>query len=381
MMQRRLREKMNKKIPFLDMESPYQELKDELDASYLRVMESGWYILGGEVESFEQEFAAYVDAKHCIGVGNGLEALQLMLMGYGIGTGDEVIVPANTYIASWLAVSYTEATPVPVEPNPATYNIDPYLIEKAITPRTKAIMPVHLYGQSVEMEIIWHIAAKHGLRIIEDAAQTHGGWYRDRMAGNLGDAAGFSFYPGKNLGAFGDAGAVVTNDDNLADKVRVLRNYGSKKKYYNEVKGHNSRLDPIQAAFLRVKLKYLDDWNKRRNQIAQYYLDSLRLIPDLGLPHVPTDVVPVWHIFVISHPERNRLQDFLKEQGIGTLIHYPVPPHLSEAYEELGYQVGDFPITEKMANTFLSIPISPHLSMDDAEHVIEKIREFCLKAA
>lgn len=369
------------KIPFLDMKPHYLELKDELDRAYSRVMESGWYILGGEVESFEQEFAAYVGVKHCIGVGNGLEALQLILMAYGIGAGDEVIVPANTYIASWLAVSYTRATPVPVEPDPATYNIDPGRIEAAITSRTRAIMPVHLYGQSVEMEIIWQIAKKHGLKIIEDAAQTHGGWYRDRKSGNLGDAAGFSFYPSKNLGAFGDAGAIVTNNDDLADKVRVLRNYGSRKKYDNEVKGHNSRLDPMQAAFLRVKLKHLDDWNKRRDKIAKQYLDNLRLIPGLGLPSVSTDAVPVWHLFVISHPERDRLQLYLQEQGIGTLIHYPVPPHLSEAYQELGYQVGDFPITEKMAKTFLSIPIGPHMSTGDVDYVIEKIRVFCLSVA
>ena len=370
---------IKREVPFLDMKSQYLELKDELDQAYQRVMESGWYILSGEVEAFEEEFAAYIGGKHCVGVGNGLEALQLILMGYGIGPGDEVIVPANTYIASWLAVSYTGAKPVPVEPNPATYNIDPRLIENAVTPRTKAIMPVHLYGQPTEMEIIWQVAEKHGLRIVEDAAQTHGGWYRDSMAGNLGNAAGFSFYPSKNLGAFGDAGAVITNDDNLADRARVLRNYGSRKKYYNEAKGHNSRLDPLQAAFLRVKLRHLDEWNKRRDQIARQYLDKMRLTPDLGLPHVPPGVVPVWHLFVISHPERDRLQGFLKEQGIGTLIHYPIPPHLSEAYRDLNYQVGDFPITEKMADTFLSIPIGPHLSIEDADYVIEKIQEFCLK--
>jgi len=373
---------MNKKeISFLDLHAQYQQLRSELDSAYFRVMESGWYILGGEVEAFEWEFAAYTGSKHCVGVGNGLEALQLILMGYGIGAEDEVIVPANTYIASWLAVSYTGARPVPVEPDPGTYNIDPGLIEQAITPRTKAIMPVHLYGQPVEMEIIWQVAEKYQLKIIEDAAQAHGGWYRDRMAGNLGDAAGFSFYPSKNLGAFGDAGAAVTNDDELADKVLVLRNYGSRTKYYNEVKGHNSRLDPLQAAFLRVKLRHLDDWNQRRDRIAKHYLDNLRLIPDLGLPQVPADVVPVWHLFVVSHPERDRLQAYLKDQGIGTLIHYPVPPHLSEAYRELGCRAGDFPITEKMANTFLSIPIGPHLSIDDADYVIEKIREFCLKLA
>jgi dTDP-4-amino-4,6-dideoxygalactose transaminase len=310
-----------------------------------------------------------------------LEALQLILMGYGIGAGDEVIVPANTYIASWLAVSYTGARPVPVEPDPATYNIDPECIEEAITPRTKAIMPVDLYGQPVEMEKIWEIAEKHGLKIVEDAAQVHGGRYKDRMAGDLGDVAGISFYPTKNLGAFGDAGAVVTNDDALADRVRVLRNYGSRQKYYNEVKGHNSRLDPVQAAFLRVKLKHLDEWNQRRSLIATHYLDHLRGLPDLGLPHVPPGVVPVWHVFIVSHPERDRLQGFLKDHGVGTLIHYPVPPHLSAAYRELGYRAGDFPITEKMADTFLSIPMGPQLSMQAADYVIEKIREFCLKSA
>jgi dTDP-4-amino-4,6-dideoxygalactose transaminase len=370
-----------REVPFLDLKSEYLELKDKFDEAYQRVMASGWYILSGEVQVFEQEFASYVGAKHCIGVGNGLEALQLILMGYGIGAGDEVIVPANTYIASWLAVSYTGAVPIPVEPDPATNNIDPQRIERAITPRTRAIMPVHLYGQPVAMEKIWKIAELHGLKIIEDAAQAHGSRYRDRMAGNLGDAAGFSFYPTKNLGAFGDAGAVVTNDDDLAGKVRVLRNYGSRKKYYNEVKGHNSRLDPIQAAFLRVKLEHLDEWNQRRSLIATHYLDKLRGLPDLGLPSVPADMIPVWHVFIVSHPERDHLQTYLKEQGVGTLIHYPVPPHLSEAYRDLGYQAGDFPITEKMANTFLSIPMGPHLNMNDADYVIEKIREFCLKIA
>ena len=372
---------MDKKIPFLDLKSSYQELKDELDASYLRVIDSGWYILGGEVDAFEQEFAAYTGVAHCIGVGNGLEALQLILMAWGIGHGDEVIVPANTYIASWLAVSYTGAMPIPVEPDPKTYNIDPERIEAAITSHTKAIMPVHLYGQPVEMETIWRVAERHGLKIIEDAAQAHGGRYRDRKTGNLGDAAGFSFYPTKNLGAIGDAGAVLTNDDALADKIRVLRNYGSREKYYNEVRGHNSRLDPLQAAFLRVKLWHLDEWNERRKQMATHYLDGLRDIPDLGLPRVPPDVIPVWHVFIVSHPERDHLQEYLGEQGVGTLIHYPVPPHLSEAYQDLGYQTGDFPITEKMADTILSIPMGPHLSMEDADYVIEKIREFCLKGA
>jgi len=227
------------------------------------------------------------------------------------------------------------------------------------------------------MEGIWEIAERHNLKIVEDAAQGHGGKYKERMAGNLGDAAGFSFYPTKNLGAFGDAGAITTNDDALADKVRVLRNYGSRKKYFNEVKGHNSRLDPLQAAFLRVKLNCLDEWNQHRTRIANHYLEELRTTPDLGLPHVPPDVIPVWHVFIVVHPDRDSLQAYLKEHGVGTLIHYPVPPHLSEAYQDMGYRAGDFPVSEEMANTFLSIPMGPHLSMEDADYVIEKIREFC----
>lgn len=366
------------RIPFLDIKPQYKELQQEFDEAYMRVMDSGWYILGREVEAFEQEFAAYIGAKHCIGVGNGLEALQLILMGYGIGPGDEVIVPANTYIASWLAVSYTGAIPVPVEPDPTTYNINPVKIPQAITRRTKAIMPVHLYGQPVEMEQIWEIAKQNDLAIIEDAAQAHGGWYKDRMTGNLGSAAGFSFYPTKNLGAFGDAGAVVTNDGELADKIRVLRNYGSREKYYNEIKGHNSRLDPLQAAFLRIKLKHLDKWNKRRRLIAEHYVENLCRLPAIGLPAVPPGVIPVWHLFAITHPARERLREYLAANGISTLIHYPVPPHLSPAYSELGFQAGAFPITEKIADTVLSIPIGPHLSLSAARFIVEKIQEFLL---
>ena len=370
-----------REIPFLDLKSHYLELQDEFDRAYHRVMDSGWYILGGEVEAFEGEFAAYAGAEHCIGVGNGLEALQLIMIGYGIGAGDEVIVPANTYIASWLSISYTGATPVPVEPEAATYNLDPALVEKAITPRTRAIMPVHLYGQSVEMDLLWRLAERHGLKIIEDAAQAHGGRYRERMAGNLGDAAGFSFYPTKNLGAFGDAGAVLTNDAELADRVRVLRNYGSRQKYYSEVKGHNSRLDPLQAAMLRVKLRHLEAWNQRRREIADLYLESLHALPGLGLPQVRPGVLPVWHLFVITHPQRERLQAFLKERGVGTLVHYPVPPHLSPAYQEMGYRAGAFPITESMADTVVSLPMSPHLSLEDASYVAELVRDFCSHSA
>jgi dTDP-4-amino-4,6-dideoxygalactose transaminase len=364
------------RVPFLDLKTLYLELKEELDAAYRRVMESGWYILGKEVETFEKEFANYCGVKYCIGVGNGLEALHLILRGYGIGPGDEVIVPANTYIATWLAVSYAGATPVPVEPDERTYNIDPARIEAAITKRTRAIMPVHLYGQPADMNPINEIAQEHGLKVIEDAAQAHGARYKGRIAGSLGDTAGFSFYPTKNLGAIGDAGAVVTNDNDLADKVRVLRNYGSRIKYKNEVKGFNSRLDELQAAFLRVKLCHLDDWNNRRRKLAMAYLDQLSGIPDLVLPHVPKWAEPIWHQFVVRHPKRDALQAYLKESGIGTLIHYPIPPHLSGAYSDLRYKEGSFPITERIANTVLSLPMGLHLEEDAIKSVTEAIRRF-----
>jgi len=361
-------------VPFLSLFPAYDELRDELDAAYRRVMGSGWYILGEEVEAFEEEFSAYLGAKHCIGVGNGLEALHLVIRGYDIGPGDEVIVPANTYIATWLAVSYAGALPVPVEPDPATYNIAPARIEAAITSRTKAILPVHLYGQAADMDPIMAIAQKYHLKVVEDCAQAQGACYRGRKAGVLGDAAGFSFYPGKNLGAYGDAGAVVTNDDALARRVRSLRNYGSQKKYYNDEKGFNSRLDPLQAAFLRVKLGHLDEWNQRRQTIAHRYLERLQSVHGLVLPYVPSWADPIWHIFVIRHARRDDLQKHLSRNGIGTLIHYPVPPHLSTAYHELGLRTGAFPITEELANTVLSLPIGPHLRMDSVDEVIEAIK-------
>jgi len=367
---------MKRLVPLLDMKSPYQELKDELDNAYHQVMESGWYILGDEVDRFEQEFAAKCGVRYCVGVGNGLDALHLILQGYGICAGDEVIVPANTYIASWLAVTYAGAIPVPVEPDPTTYNLDASRIVSAITPRTKAIMVVHLYGQCTTMQEIWKIADEYNLKVIEDSAQTHGGKYQGRMAGNLGSAAGFSFYPGKNLGALGDAGAVCTDDADLADKVRILRNYGSCKKYYNEFKGYNSRLDPLQAAFLRVKLYHLDNWNQRRSRIAGFYSQHLSDLPDLTLPMTAPETEHVWHQFVIRHPDRDQLQEFLTQNGVGTLIHYPIPPHLSEAYKDFCFKVGDFPITEYIAKTVLSIPMGPHLTLDDAAYVVEKIREF-----
>lgn len=363
-------------VPFLDLKSPYEELRPQLDAAYRRVMESGWYILGEEVEAFEREFAAYCGVKHCIGVGNGLEALHLIIRAYGIGSGDEVIVPANTYIATWLAISYAGAIPVPVEPDPRTYNLDPARVQAAITARTRAILPVHLYGQPADVAPITQVAKRHALKVIEDAAQAHGATYRGRSAGALADAAGWSFYPGKNLGALGDAGAVTTDDSELADRVRLLRNYGSRTKYFNEIKGYNSRLDPLQAAFLRVKLQHLAEWNTRRERAVAEYMEGLEGVKDLILPFVPEGIDPSWHLFVVCHPRRGELQEHLTKRGIGTLIHYPVPPHLSAAYAERGGKEGDFPITEKIARTALSLPVGPHLKPEQLQAVIEAVRSF-----
>lgn len=364
-----------REVPFLNMKAPYEELQAELDEAWQRVMQSGWYILGQEVEAFEQEFARYTGTKYCVGVGNGLEALHLILRAYEIGARDEVIVPSNTYIATWLAVSYAGARLVPVEPAERTYNLDPERIEAAITPRTRAILVVHLYGQTAEMDAINSLAQKHSLKVIEDTAQAHGARYRGKMAGNLGNAAGWSFYPGKNLGALGDAGAVTTDDPVLADKIRTLRNYGSKVKYYNLEKGFNSRLDELQAALLRAKLPHIDAWNARRIQIAEMYLEALK-DTDLLLPLVPEGMQPCWHLFVVRSKRREALQAHLKEAGIGTMIHYPVPPHLQEAYRELELPEGSFPISEAIHREALSLPMGPHLSPQDAELVIEAIKTF-----
>ena len=360
-------------IPFLDLKSPYLELKDELDATYHRVMESGWYILGKEVEAFETEFAEYCEVNHCIGVGNGLEALHLIIRAYGIGPGDEVIVPSNTYIATWLAVTHAGATPVPVEPVESTYNIDPNQIEQAITPKTKAILVVHLYGQPADMDPINALAQKHRLKVVEDCAQSHGARYKGKRVGGLGDAAGFSFYPGKNLGAMGDGGAVTTNDPELADRIRVLRNYGSHIKYHNEVVGYNSRLDELQAALLRVKLTKLDEWNVGRRQLAAHYLQAFSSQQNLILPHVPKWAEPVWHLFVIRHAQRDALPKALNEAGVGTMIHYPIPPHLQPAYANLNFNEGCFPISERMAKEVLSLPIGPHISVSDIQFVIREV--------
>lgn len=363
------------KIPFLDLNAPYQELKEELNAAYLRVMDSGWYVLGKEVESFESEFATYCNAQHCVGVANGLDALHLIVRAYGIGPGDEVIVPANTYIATWLAVTHAGATPVPVEPDENTYNIDPRRIEQAITPSTKAILVVHLYGQPADMDPINILAQKYGLKVIEDCAQAHGAYYKGSRVGGLGDAAGFSFYPGKNLGAIGDGGAVITNDPELANRIRVMRNYGSRVKYHNEILGYNSRLDELQAAFLRVKLTKLDEWNERRRIVAQVYLKQLGPTSGMKLPFIPVFSTPVWHLFVIRHSQRAFLQAVLENAGIGTMIHYPVTPHLQPVYVDLGYDVGDFPLSEMSSQTILSLPMGPHLSVSEQEYVISVIKD------
>jgi dTDP-4-amino-4,6-dideoxygalactose transaminase len=365
---------MSKTIPFLDLKQAYLELKDELDAAYHRVMNSGRFILGEEVKAFEREFADYCGVNYCIGVGNGLDALHLILRAMDIGPDDEVIVPSNTFIATWLAVSYAGATPVPVEPDEKTYNIDPKLIEAAITEKTKAIMPVHLYGQPADMDPILRIAEKYQLKVIEDAAQAHGARYKGKRTGGLGDAAGFSFYPGKNLGAFGDGGAVTTNDSNLAEKVRRLSNYGSQVKYHHEVKGFNSRLDEVQAALLRVKLRRLDDWNEKRREVASQY-GKLVSIADVGLPIVLPDTLPVWHLYVIRHHKRDVLQKYLQQKGIDTLIHYPIPVHQQSAYLKV-FSPKAMELTQTIASSILSLPMYPGLKSDEIVAIADALNTF-----
>ncbi len=374
-------------IPFLDLRAAYMELKPEIDEAIARVLESGWYILGEEVDAFEAEWAAYCEAKYAVGVGNGLDALHLALLALGVGPGDEVIVPSNTYIATWLAVSKCGATPVPVEPDDRTYNIDPSRIEAAITPWTRVILPVHLYGQPADLDPILAIARKHNLRVLEDAAQAHGARYKGGRIGAHGDVVAWSFYPGKNLGALGDGGAITTNDPSIADRIRVLRNYGSRVKYVNEVQGVNSRLDPIQASVLRVKLKMLDEWNDRRKVIARQYSEGFsELIGNhvaqknegnesrIILPFVPEYADPVWHLFVIRHHKRDILQSALAEAGIGTMIHYPIPPHRQSAYAWLKLDEGSFPIAESIAEEVLSLPIGPHLDVTCATKISNVIQ-------
>ncbi len=362
-------------IPFLDMKSAYAELKSELDAAYHRVMESGWFVLGKEVEAFETRYAAFCGTRHCVGLGNGLEALELVLRAWDIGAGDEVIVPSNTYIATWLAVTAVGAKVVPVEPTPEGPNIDPERIESAITPRTRAIMPVHLYGEPADMDAIMALAAKHGLKVVEDVAQAQGAKVRGRRTGALGHAGAHSFFPTKNIGAYGDGGAVTTDDAALADRLRTLRNYGSKVKYVNLERGYNSRLDEMQAAFLQAKLKVLDSWNERRRRIAARYDDKLAGIAALGLPRAPQWAEPVWHLYVVRTERRAELMKALEKAGIGALIHYPIPPHLQQAYADLGLPKGSFPLAEKLADTVLSLPMGPHLPESAVDEVATTIRK------
>lgn len=362
-------------VPFLDLKAINLSQADELEAAFKRVLHSGWYVLGAETSAFEASFATYCGSRHAIGVANGLDAIFMILKAYGVGPGDEVIVPSNTFIATWLAVSDCGATPIPVEPTADGFNIDPALVEAAITPRTKAILAVHLYGQTADMDPLKALAARHNLKLIEDAAQAHGALYRGGVAGQLGDAAAFSFYPGKNLGALGDGGAVTTSDDDLADKIRTLRNYGSKVKYYNEVPGYNSRLDEVQSALLSVKLPKLNADNARRRAIAAIYDKELAGIDGLALPFVPEWAEPVWHLYVVRHARRDALAKALAEQGIGTIVHYPVPPHLQPAYADLGYTEGAFPLAEAIHREVLSLPIGPTMTDEQALRVCAAVRQ------
>ncbi len=362
------------RVRFGDLAALHLPLRQELDAAYKRVMDKGWFITGEELETFEQEFAACCRAQHAIGVANGLEALHLILRGYDIGAGDEVIVPANTFIATWLAVSQAGAWPVPVEPDPVTYNIDPARVEERISPRTRAIIAVHLYGQMADMSALRGIADRHGLRLIEDAAQAHGATAYGVVAGSAGDAAGFSFYPGKNLGALGDGGAVTTNDAELADRIRLLRNYGSRAKYQHEIAGYNSRLDEMQAAFLRVKLRHLDDWNVQRRGQASIYSHGLSGLPGLELPFVPDWALPVWHLYVVRTAQRDALQTWLDEGGIDTQVHYPIPPHLQGAYRDSGVAAeGSLTLSERLHREVLSLPIGAHLTAAQQQRVIDRL--------
>jgi dTDP-4-amino-4,6-dideoxygalactose transaminase len=362
-----------KKVPFLDLGHLHRPIRKQLDAAYNRVMDSDWFIMGPELEAFESEFASYCEVKHCIGVGNGLEALHLLLRAHGIGPGDEVIVPSNTFIATWLAVTQCGATPVAVEPDIETHNIDPDLIVSAITKHTRAIMPVHLYGQPADMDPINRIAAEYGLVVIEDAAQAQGARYKGKRVGSLGHSAATSFYPGKNLGALGDGGAILTNDDTIADKVKQLRNYGSKVKYQHEMLGYNSRLDEIQAAFLRVKLSYLDQWNDQRRAIAASYTELLANT-NVVLPHVPSYAEPVWHLYVVRSKQRDALKAHLEQRGVSTVIHYPIPPHRQVCYQEFLRET--LPVADILAESVLSLPISPSMHEDDTGIVVRGIIDF-----
>ena len=361
-------------VPFLDIHATYTELRNSMDQAYHRVMDSGWYLLGQELDAFEQEFAVYCGTQDSIGVGNGLDALALILKAFDIGRGDEVIVPAHTFIATWLAVTKVGAQPVPVDVDNMSFNITPERIEEAINPRTKAIIAVHLYGRPSEMNAICEIAKKYKLKVVEDAAQAHGAVYHEKRTGGLGNAAAFSFYPGKNLGAFGDGGAITTNDSSLAERIRYLRNYGAKKKYYHQELGENSRLDELQAAFLRVKLQWLDKWNNKRSQIADYYSEQLSDTP-LILPHSEPHAKSSWHLYVVRYAERDILQKRLAAAGIDTVIHYPIPPHRQKAYTEFARFAKRLPITAELGGQVLSLPIGPQLTASQVNYVVEQIHD------
>lgn len=362
------------KINFNELKRGYEKYKEEYNNAVINVLESGWYILGENVEKFETNFSQFIGSKYCVGVNSGLDALILAVRALNIGYGDEVIVPANTYIATVLGITENMATPVFVEPD-EYYNLDADKIEEKITDKTKAIMVVHLYGQAANMKKIQDIATKYNLYLLEDCAQSHGAKFEGRTTGTFGDIGCFSFYPTKNLGAFGDSGAIVTDDEEIADKMRMLRNYGSKKKYYNEIEGVNSRLDEVQAALLNVKLSHYDELRTEREKIAQKYLNEIKN-PKIILPKIRKGAEHVWHLFVVQNENRDKLQNYLNENGIGTQIHYPIPPHLSEAYKYLGYKKGDFPITEKQANSVLSLPIYDGITNEEAEYVIKAINDY-----
>lgn len=361
-------------VEFLDLKRAYAELKPEVDEAVHRVLDSCWYLLGAELAAFESEFAAFTQSGYAVGVANGMDALVLALRAVGVKAGDEVLVPSNTFIASWLAISEVGAVPVPVEPRPGYWNMDPAKLGPALTSLTRAVMPVHLYGQPADLDPILAFARQHGLKVVEDAAQAHGAIYQGRRIGSHGDAVAWSFYPGKNLGAFGDGGAVTTADPEVADRVRLLRNYGSREKYHYEVPGKNSRLDDIQAAVLRVKLAHLDRWNARRGEVAQAYMKGLEGLPGLALPKLLDDVASVWHLFVVDHSERDRLQRGMAEKGIQTLIHYPEPPHKSGAYATQAKWPA-LPIAEAAAGSHLSLPIGPHLTGAEVARVISAMRD------
>lgn len=363
------------KIPFVSFLPMEHELDKDLRAAFDRVYTRSWYIEGVEDEAFEKAFAEYCDSKYCIGVGNGLDALMLALKALGVGEGDEVIVPSNTYIATALAVTYVGATPIFVEPDIRTFNIDPSRIEEKITEKTKAIMPVHLYGQACDMDPIMEVARKHNLYVVEDCAQAHGATYKGKRVGSFGDAAGFSFYPGKNLGALGDAGATVTNNKEIADKIRALGNYGSDYKYHHIYKGNNSRLDEMQAAFLSAKLPHLDRMNEERRRIAKMYSEGIKN-PKVITPIVQQNCVPVWHIYGIRCADRGALEKFLNEKGIGTNKHYPIPMHMQECYKELGIAEGDLPIAEEISSTELSLPMYYGMTDEEVLYVIDAINAF-----